>query len=278
MKKIYSLISCAALMFLSGTGFLTMHTVPANAAEVSSDFSALKGKVLETMDSGGYTYLQIETANGPTWAAIPQTQIEKGQEVTVNPGAVMNNFPSKTLNRTFDSIIFSSGIANGKPTTTTAVKTIAQPATGDNSFAQALQAEASGANPHAFSNSSAGALSTSGSSNAVAPAIDLKVEKVTGENGFTVGELFAKSKELNDKNIQIRGKVVKVSKMIMGKNWLHIQDGTGDSANNTHDLVVTTMAEPAKDSVVIIEGVLHTDKDFGYGYKYAVIVEDAVIK
>ncbi len=72
--------------------------------------------------------------------------------------------------------------------------------------------------------------------------------------------------------------MVKVSKMIMGKHWIHIQDGTGNPLENTHDLVVTTMAEPAMNSVVTVEGTLAANKDFGAGYKYDVIIEGAEVK
>jgi hypothetical protein len=72
--------------------------------------NALSGKVAETMNSGGYTYVSIENNGKKTWVAIPQTAVKVGQNVTCQPGMVMQNFTSKTMNRTFDSIIFSGGI------------------------------------------------------------------------------------------------------------------------------------------------------------------------
>ena len=63
----------------------------------------------------------------------------------------------------------------------------------------------------------------------------------------------------------------------MGRNWLHLQDGTGDPMNNTHDLVVTTATEIGSPDVVTIEGVLSANKDFGAGYTYTVIVENASV-
>lgn len=59
--------------------------------------------------------------------------------------------------------------------------------------------------------------------------------------------------------------------------WLHIQDGTGDPTANTHDLVVTSSAMVEKDTVVSLEGVLAAGKDLGFGYKYDVLIEDAVV-
>jgi hypothetical protein len=63
----------------------------------------------------------------------------------------------------------------------------------------------------------------------------------------------------------------------MGKNWVHIQDGSGDPMNNTHDLVVTTASKTTPDAIIIIEGVATAKKDFGFGYKYDVLIEEAEI-
>ena len=71
---------------------------------------ALSGKVAETMNSGGYTYVSLENSGKKTWVAIPATAVKVGQMVTCQPGMEMKNFTSKTLNRTFESIIFSGGI------------------------------------------------------------------------------------------------------------------------------------------------------------------------
>ncbi len=279
MTKFCTLAGSAALMFLLSTGIPAPDNAQAASTGTSTEAVSPQGKVLQTMDSGGYTYLEIETKTGSAWAAVPQTQVEKGQEVHVQPGAVMNDFPSKTLNRTFKSIVFSSGFVGGKQISTPPAKTVASETGGGDSFQQALQQESGGGNPHSFGSDASGTMGSAVSSGAaVISSADVKVEKVDSENGYTVAEIHDKAKELNNKTVQVRGMVVKVSKMIMGKNWLHLQDGTGDPKANSHDLVVTTMADPAKKSIVVVEGELHAEKDFGHGYKYSVIVEDAVIK
>lgn len=76
----------------------------------SEDGIALSGKVVETMDSGGYTYALIEKDSKKTWVAIPQAKITKGQNVSFQPGMEMVNFESKTLKRKFEKIIFSGGL------------------------------------------------------------------------------------------------------------------------------------------------------------------------
>lgn len=218
------------------------------------------GKVLESMDASGYTYLSLEDASGAQfWAAIPKTEIEVGEEVTLQGGSVMPNFNSKTLNKTFDEIIFASGVVRGGSE---------QVASGG-SFAAAVQGEGA-----AIIGMDGG---SGGSAGAVVPFADLKVEKAAGPNAKTVGEIYTQAAALDTQKISVKGQVVKVSKNIMGKNWLHIQDGTGDPMDNTHDLVVTTDGEAEKGAIVTIEGLVAANKDFGAGYKYDVIVEDAVV-
>jgi hypothetical protein len=117
-----------------------------------------------------------------------------------------------------------------------------------------------------------------GSARAVVPAKDeLKIEKAEGETGRTVAQCFAEREQLNGKTVRVRGTVVKFTPQIMGKNWIHLQDGSGDPMKNTHDLVVTTAEKADKDAVVVVEGVLSKDKDFGAGYRYEAIIEDAKI-
>jgi hypothetical protein len=64
----------------------------------------------------------------------------------------------------------------------------------------------------------------------------------------------------------------------MGKNWIHLQDGSGDPRKKTHNLVVTSQAVPVIGEVVTARGTLYKNKDFGGGYKYEVIVEQAELE
>jgi hypothetical protein len=70
----------------------------------------LSGKVVETMNSGGYTYVCVESSGRKTWVALPDTKVTVGQMISCQPGGEMKNFTSRTLNRTFESIIFSPGV------------------------------------------------------------------------------------------------------------------------------------------------------------------------
>jgi hypothetical protein len=84
-------------------------SAPATSAPAAPTIT--KGTVVETMDSGGYTYLCIESGGQKKWAAIPQSPIKVGQQVELRPGMEMKQFTSKTLKRTFDTIVFSGGLA-----------------------------------------------------------------------------------------------------------------------------------------------------------------------
>jgi len=86
-------------------------SAPAPQAQPAMAQVELSGKVVETMNSGGYTYVSLEKSGKKTWVAIPQAAVKVGQELSCQPGMEMKNFTSKTLNRTFESIIFSGGIA-----------------------------------------------------------------------------------------------------------------------------------------------------------------------
>lgn len=105
----------------------------------------------------------------------------------------------------------------------------------------------------------------------------ISVPKAVGENARTVSEIVTKSTELKDKPVLVRGKVVKYNSGIMGKNWVHLQDGTGSSADNTHDVIVTTDNETKVGDIVTAKGIVRTDKDFGSGYSYKVLVEEATL-
>jgi hypothetical protein len=203
-----------------------------------------KGKVLQTINSGGYTYVELRKKTGEkVWLAITAAEIAVGSQQTFNPGMVMHNFESKTLKRTFDQIIFSELVAAAKSKD---------------------KKDVSGASP--------------GSRGTVSPDVKVKVKKATGKNAYTVAELYKNRAKLNKKKIVVKGKVVKVSSGIMNKNWIHLRDGSGSHASGDFNLVVTSKSIPAEGEVILVNGTLYKDKDFGGGYKYEVIVEEAEFK
>ena len=106
---------------------------------------------------------------------------------------------------------------------------------------------------------------------------DLKVPKATGADARTVAEIVTGGAALKDKTVTVRGRVVKFAAGIMGRNWLHLRDGTGSAADHTDDVVVTTQNEASVGDVVTARGVVRTDVALGAGYNYKVLVENATL-
>ena len=217
----------------------------------------LRGTVKETMDSGGYTYVLLATDQGDHWAAANQFGVAVGSDVEVAGLMPMVNFVSPSLDRTFEHILFVGRA--------TVVGGAAGAESGDPGTPAAASALPPGHPPIG------GAVPTS---TAPVPVTAGEIEVYPG--GVTVADLFAKKAELAGKIVKFSGRVVKANRGILGSNWLHIQDGTGAPGSN--DITVTSKEGFAESgSVVAIQGTLALDKDFGAGYKYDVIVEDATV-
>ena len=200
------------------------------------------GIVVETMNAGGYTYSNLKKNGITGWFASPAASVKVGQELSFTGCMPMLDFHSKALNRTFPTIKFCSAIKESADAELLNKKTTV--------------------------------------SKVVAPTSDEKIaiQTVRGKDAQTVADCFAKSTELDKKIVEVRGKVMKVSKGIMGMTWAHIQDGTGSPTTNNNNLVVTMKEEPEVGSIITISGTLSKNRDFGSGYKYDVIVEQAKIK
>ena len=107
---------------------------------------------------------------------------------------------------------------------------------------------------------------------------DVKVPKATGPDARTVAEIIDKKAALNNKPVLVRGKVVKYTPGVMGKNWIHLQDGSGSPADGTNDVLVTTKDETKIGAVVVARGTVRTDVDLGSGYFYKVLVDEAKLQ
>lgn len=202
---------------------------------------ALTGKVTETMNAAGYTYVQLNTGAKKVWVAAPRFAVKVGDTVATKDSMPMEKYHSKTLNRDFDVVYFTGNVTvNGKSTAPEA-------------------AELPKGHPP-----------LSGGESKSGPDFS-KIKKAEG--GKTISELYAEQKQLKGKEIKVRGKVVKYNAEIMGKNWLHVQDGTGAPGSN--DLTVTTAGKAKVGDTVLITGKISTDRDFGGGYRYGLIIEDA---
>lgn len=223
---------------------------PPSAKDAYSDLPPITGKVLEVLNSSGYTYLFLERPGGiKEWVAIPELYIKVGDEVELQGGVQMGEFTSKPLNKKFDQILFSGG-----PTEKFDLKRKESAHKGVNMN-----------EPAPGKKKNAGKI-----------VEGLKVEKAPGGNSYTIAEIMQKKAELQDKEIVVRGQVVKVSSGIMDRNWVHIKDASGGNWENK--LVVTTKDEPDLGAVVTATGVFHNNVDFGGGYFYEIIMENAAVK
>jgi hypothetical protein len=223
-------------------------------AQAAPPAAALKGKVLERLDAPPYSYLKIQAGKEQLWAAVPKADVAKGAEVTVLNAMPMANFESKTLKRKFEVVFF--GTLEGAAEATPAPAPGATPAGADTSPAGMAQQHAKAAQ-------------------GPANVGDVKVPRATGADARTVAEVYAQKAALKEKSVTIRGKVVKFNPGIMGKNWVHLQDGSGKADKQDNDITVTTQDSTAVGETVVVKGTVRVDKDFGAGYAYPVIVEDA---
>lgn len=105
-----------------------------------------------------------------------------------------------------------------------------------------------------------------------------KAAKAEGPDGRTVAEVNANRAALKGKPVAIRATVVKFTGGVMGKNWIHLRDGSGSAADGSNDIVVTSQADFKVGEVVVVRGIVRTDVDLGSGYFYKVIVEDATVQ
>lgn len=112
----------------------------------------------------------------------------------------------------------------------------------------------------------------------VAAAPVKKVAKATGPDARTVAEVVTGRAALKGKPVLVRAQVVKVTAGVMGKNWVHLQDGTGKAADGTHDVIATTQDTVAVGDIVNAKGTVRTDVNIGAGYSYAVLIEDAALR
>ena len=221
---------------------------PALAAPVPA--GSVRGTVLETMNAGGYTYVFIDAGGDTRWVAGRELAVEVGDVVQASQGMAMSQFESKSLNRTFDVVYFADTVEN--------LSTPAKPASQPASTSSAMPA----GHPSFDDTAESAAADTT------VPAL---------EPGKNIAYVYANKDALADQQISLRGKVVKYNGGILGKNFFHIQDGSGDAADGSNDLTVTSTTATAVGETVVLTGNIILNKDFGAGYSFAVLMEDASI-
>jgi hypothetical protein len=210
----------------------------------TGDSDAFTGTVVEALNASGYTYARLQTAaQDDVWIAAPAFATRNGERLTVALETPMPNFESKTLGRTFPLVYFVTTVSRDGQNVAGSPGVSAMPA------------------PMTSRDTALGPVT-------VRP-------NLPPSGGLSLADVWVQRNALAGKKVTVRGTVVKVNNQILGKNWIHLQDGSGSAADGTNDLTLTTAAEVSVGDVITVTGVLTTDKDIGSGYKYDAILEDA---
>jgi len=242
MKKMFrtTFIMAVALMILTSCG---------NSGDTGVKLApnAHKVKAEEVIQTDRYTYIRVSSEDTEYWIATNRMEVKEGAVYYWSVGYEMKEFTSKDLKRTFRSIYFVEDFTDQPITADRPPTAPPQEMTPSGSMAGRQQ---------------------------MPEKPGIKVEKAEG--GITIGELYGNSTAYSGKKVKIRGEVVKYSPGIMNRNWVHLQDGT--RSGDHYDLTFTTLAEVQVGNVVILEGTVALNKDFGAGYVYDVIVEESELK
>lgn len=212
---------------------------PSELADVS-----LAGRVVEQIDVEKYSYLRLATQGGQSlWTAVPRTASKLEQHVVVAQAEQMTNFASPTLKRSFDNIYF--GVLDEAPD-------IHAAGSDDDKYG-----------PHPGPGKGADNVPVG------------QIARAAGPLGQTVAELVHSAHDNAGKRARVRGVVVKSTPGVMGRTFLHLRDGSGDVADGSNDLTVTTLLAPEVRSEIELEGTIEVGADFGEGYRYDVLLADA---
>jgi len=207
--------------------------------------------VKEVVQANAYTYMNVTENEKDQWIAVPKMEAKVGDTYYYDGFMEMNNFESKDLGKTFESVYFIQEVR-------TELKPIG------NEAALGKGEMPAGHMPMDKHKGKPEVVQT-----------EIKIEPVAG--GITIAELYANKEKYNGKKVVVRGQVVKMNYEIMEKNWFHIQDGTADG--DKFDLTITSLEKDIElNDVVTFEGTITLNKDFGYGYSYEVLLEEGVVK
>ena len=191
--------------------------------------------IAEVIQTTKYTYFLVEEDESEYWIAVTKREGAEGDVIYYSNPLEMNSFVSKELGRTFPTIFFVQNVSN-------------EPITNETVPAQMAQKKPE-----------------------IVKLENISINPVKG--GITISELYKGKANYAGEIVTIRGVVARYNNKVMGKNWVHIQDGTEYSGQ--YDLAVTTMDSLAVGYTVTFTGVISLNRDFGSGYFYGVIMEDA---
>jgi len=228
------------LLILSITLLMSCESKKKEYAPLSTDMAQNEVVVNEVQQTGDYTYVLVQESNQEFWLAVSKIDVKVGETLYFTEAMEMNDFESKELNRVFERIFFVDQVSK-------------QPIDAETKKAEVIAKKQEGMEKLLDS---------------------IKISPVAG--GQSIGDLYDNAKKYNEQTVKVRGQVVKVNLDIMDRNWVHLVDGT--KGENRSDLTFTTKDVVQVGDTVTFEGVLAIDREFGAGYVYPLIVENAIVK
>jgi len=230
-------------LYLIITGFILFGSCKNDKgayAPLDKNSSVHEVKVKEVIQGANYSFLLVTENSKDYWMAVDKTDPKVEDVIYYENALLMNNFKSKELNRVFEKILFVQNISDSPQ--------ISKAVTSDSLDLKKRKG-------------------------------DVLIEEINVEpaaGGITIGELHKNRTNYANKKVLIRGQVVKVNKNIMDRNWVHLKDGTSNEGKS--DLTFTMLTEVNVGDIVTLEGIVAIDKEYGAGYVYPLIVENAILK
>lgn len=192
--------------------------------------------VEEVLQTSKYTYLNVTEDGAKIWIAVPKKDVKVGGTYYYRGGLKKNNFKSVEFDRVFETLYLVSDVSE-------------DPGLGG----------MTGSSPHG--------------GKAEEPQLDQTTKLDPPPGGISIAELFKNRQKYEGQTVKIKGRCVKLNTNIMNRNWIHLQDGS--MTDEQIDLTVTTTDKVALGEIVTFEGKITLNKDFGAGYKYEIIMEEA---
>jgi len=237
MRSLFIIL--AVLVVFSGC--VKKNKVP--TAQNAANPSMHEVKVEEVIQTSQYTYLKVSENGAESWIAVTRQEAAAGETYYYDKALEMKNFESKELKRSFETIYFVQEISK-QPVASTEMQT-------------------------------PGNMSPANHTGKVPDGKKAGISVAPAAGGVSIADLYKNRSNYSGKKVKVKGQVVKINEQVMGKNWIHIQDGTGST--DDFDLTITTQDGCKMDEVVTFEGTISLKKDFTHGYFYEVIMEDAAL-
>lgn len=190
----------------------------------------------EVLPTQKYIYLKVTEGDEQYWIATGKQEVEVGKSYFFRGGLLKTNFESKEYNRVFDKVYLVSKIVP--------VDHGHQPKPSKLAEGKSTKKDSK-----------------------------FKMKFNHGDGFVKIAELVKNTSKYAGKKVKVTGQCTKLNPNIMGKNWIHLKDGTMDE----YDFVLTSASAIPEGHLIQVEGVVTVDKDFGAGYKYDILLEEAVL-